>query len=93
MKKMLSILLCLAMVLSLAAVTFAAADTDVVVNEVPQLGENNMMIPGDDPDAQVTVEFTAPEAPEADAAEAGIEAENEGENACPAGYGQGGTPL
>lgn len=62
MKKMLSILLCLAMVLSLAAVTFAAEDTDVVVNEVPQLGENNMMIPGDDPDAQVTVEFTAPEA-------------------------------
>lgn len=62
MKKMLSILLCLAMVLSLAAVTFAAEDTDVVVNEVPQLGENNMMIPGDDPDAQITVEFTAPEA-------------------------------
>ena len=44
MKKLISILLCVAMVLSLAAVTFAEEDTPTV-NEYPQEGYNYMLIP------------------------------------------------
>ena len=44
MKKLISILLCVAMVLSLAAVTFAE-ETTPTVNEYPQEGYNYMLIP------------------------------------------------